>query len=118
MSIIIKPVRWLNKITRQKIMKIIFKSSLGITLAALIALSTPSQANEDDEIDCENAETTYEISVCAAKEADLKKAEVNKIIASLPDSAVLSKAVISTDQCVRLMQAVLKAMKLLIWHRL
>ena len=104
-------------------MKIIFKSSLGITLAALIALSTPSQANEDDEIDCENAETTYEISVCAAKEADLKKAEVNKIIASLPDSAVLSKAVISklilqTDQCVRLMQAVLKAMKLLIWHRL
>ena len=44
-------------------MKIIFKSSLGITLAALIALSTPSQANEDDEI--------------------------------LPDSAVLSKAVIS-----------------------
>ena len=95
MSIIIKPVRWLNKITRQNIMKIIFKSSLGITLAALIALSTPSQANEDDEIDCENAETTYEISVCAAKEADLKKAEVNKIIASLPDSAVLSKAVIS-----------------------
>ena len=81
MSIIIKPVRWLNKITRQKIMKIIFKSSLGITLAALIALSTPSQANEDDEIDCENAETTYEISVCAAKD--------------LPDSAVLSKAVIS-----------------------
>ena len=48
-------------------MKIIFKSSLGITLAALIALSTPSQANVDDEIDCENAETTYEISVCAAK---------------------------------------------------
>ena len=60
MSIIIKPVRWLNKITRQKIMKIIFKSSLGITLAALIALSTPSQANEDDEIDCENAERASE----------------------------------------------------------
>lgn len=74
-------------------LKTIIKSLVTLTAALTVSLN-PCIASED-EIDCENAETTYEISVCAAKEADLKKAEVNKIIASLPDSAVLSKAVIS-----------------------
>ena len=100
-------------------LKTIIKSLVTLTAALTVSLN-PCIASED-EIDCENAETTYEISVCAAKEADLKKAEVNKIIASLPDSAVLSKAVISlilqTDQSVRQMQAALKAMKQTIWQR-
>lgn len=84
-------------------LKTIIKSLVTVTAALTVSLN-PCIASED-EIDCENAETTYEISVCAAKEADIKKAEVNRIIASLPDSAVLSQAAIKWQKYINDMKS-------------